>query len=363
MSPNTAAPSSHSALVLDRDLRLHVDQVPDRPPGNGEVLVEVAWTGICGSDLHVVQTGDWVTSWPAILGHEVCGRVLDCPDAALPTGQPVVLDSRVPCGRCRGCERAANLCSELAWLGECRPGGYQQRVVVPVSSVVALPADLPLDVAVLAEPLAVAQHAVHRTVRAAASLRTGWGPELVEGPGNTPFDRLREHGTTSQTPPRCLILGGGPIGQLVALLMSDAGHPIRVVEPDPGRRRLAAALGATVSESIPAGASWPVVIDAAGYPRSLPDALAAVERGGIVTVVALAHHPVELTPADLVEHETIVIGSSGFDDELPIAVTTLTSDPSRFRPLITEALELPELPDRLQRWRQEPPTGKVVIRP
>lgn len=359
MSKHGIAPGSHTALLLDSDLRLYVDQIPDQVPSTGEALVEVAWAGICGSDLHVLHTGDWVTGWPAVLGHEVCGLVLDCPDGSLPAGQPVVLDSRVPCGRCRGCARAANLCADLAWLGECRPGGYQQRVVVPVTSVVRLPDALPLDVAVLAEPLAVAQHAVHRTLRAAAALRVHQVPEplVQQVSGDPPTD------LGAGTAPSCLVLGGGPIGQLVALLMADAGHGVLVVEPDPERRRLAAALGAGVSDTIPAGVSWPAVIDAAGYPQSLPDSLAAAERGGIVTLVALAHRPVELSPADLVEHEMIVIGSSGFDDELPHAVAALATDPSRFRPLITEALELHELPDRLQRWQSEQPTGKVVIRP
>lgn len=325
---------THDAVLLERDLGLRIDQVPDRQPGAGEVAVQVARAGVCGSDLHVVRTGDWVTVWPAILGHEVSGAVLECPDGSLAIGQPVVLDSRVPCGRCDGCARAANLCEELAWLGECRPGGYQQSVIVSTSSVIALPPELPLDVAVLAEPLAVAQHAVNRTLRA----------------------NRREAAD-------CLIIGGGPIGQLVALLMAEQGRAVQVVEPDPDRRRLAESWGATVSATIPTAGPWHLVIDAAGYPGSLLDALGAAERGGVVTLVALAHRPVELDPADFVERETTLIGSSGFDDELPAAIALLAADPSRWRGLITETLALRDLPDRLHRWRTDPPTGKVVIRP
>ncbi len=325
---------SHSALLLDPDLTLRLARVPDRAPRAGEVLVDVAWAGVCGSDLHVLETGSWVTDWPAILGHEICGRVLKCPGGEFAPGQPLVVDSRVPCGRCAGCARAANLCQNLAWLGECRPGGYQQRVVVPVSSVVPTPRELPLDVAVLAEPLAVAQHAVGRSERASGG-----------DPGG------------------CLVLGGGPIGLLVALLLADAGAVVNVVEPDSCRRQLAAALGATVLPAVPPAARWRTVIDAAGYATSLPDALAAVERGGVVTMVALPHAPVELVPADLVERQVVVLGSLGFDAELPKAVEVLAADPARFRPLISEALDLDEAPARLARWRIDPPAGKVVIRP
>lgn len=324
---------SHRALLLDRDLTLRVEDVPDPRPSAGEVLVEVSWTGVCGSDVHVLGSGDWVTDWPAVLGHEVCGRVLECPGGELAPGEPVVLDSRVPCGKCQGCARAANLCDELAWLGECRPGGFQERVVVPVTSAVPVPAELPLDVAVLAEPLAVAGHAMRRTTASGGAT----GP--------------------------CLVLGGGPVGQLVSLLAADAGAAVHVVEPDPRRRLLAAALGAAVSPCIPAGTSWHTVIDAAGYATSLPDAVDTVRRGGVVTVVALAHEPVELVPARFVERSATLVGSSGFDDELPWALRTLASDPATYRPLVTEALDLEEAPARLARWRTDPPTGKVVIRP
>lgn len=325
---------THPALLLEQDLTLSLTEVPDAVPQQGEVLVDVAWVGVCGSDLHVLDTGSWVSEWPAILGHEISGRVRACPGGEFATGQGVVVDSRVPCGRCAGCSRAANLCHELGWLGECRPGGYQQRLVVPAASVVPTPQDLPLEVAVLAEPLAVAMHAVGRASRA--------------GDGNLG---------------PCLVLGAGPIGLLVALLASETGTAVHVVEPDPHRRQLAAALELAVSAGIPQGSGWRTAIDAAGYPGSLLDALTAVERGGVVTVVALPHAPVELVPADLVEREAAVLGSSGFDRELPEAVQLLAADPTRFRPLISEALDLDEAPARLAGWRAHPPFGKVVFRP
>lgn len=325
---------SHAALVLDRDLDLRLTQVPDQVPRPGEVLMEVAWAGLCGSDLHAINTGAWITAWPAVLGHEVCGRVVECPGGELAPGQSLVADSRVPCGRCPGCARSANLCQDLAWLGECRPGGYQQRVVLPVSSVLALPSDLPLDVAVLAEPLAVATHAVARARRATAG----------------------DLGS-------CLVLGGGPIGLMVGLAVAAAGAAVHVVEPDDRRRLLASALGASVSDRVPPCRRWRTVIDAAGYPTSLPDALGAVERGGVVAVVALPHLPVTLVPAELVEHEVTVLGCSGFDQELPLAVAALTAEPGRYRPLISEALDLAEAPARLARWHSDPPVGKLVFGP
>ncbi len=73
------------ALLLDRELTLRTGPRELPEPKPGEVLVRVEWAGVCGSDLHVLRTGDWVSYWPATLGHEVAGTVEHCPcQRALP---------------------------------------------------------------------------------------------------------------------------------------------------------------------------------------------------------------------------------------------------------------------------------------
>ena len=330
------APES-TAVVLAEDLTLGLSRVPVTMPGSGEVMVGVEWAGVCGSDLHVLRSGAWVETWPAVLGHEVVGVVEACPGGELGVGERVVLDSRVPCGRCDSCRRAPNLCESLTWLGESRPGGYQSRLVVPVTSTVRVPDGLESDVAVLAEPLAVALHAVLRGARVA-------GGSLAD----------------------CLVLGGGPIGQLVATLLLDGAGgdgPVTVVEPQADRRRMAAALGADVARVVDRTRRWTTVVDAAGYDGSLLDCLQAVRSGGTILVVSLAHAAVSLTPADVVEKAATIVGVNGFDDELELAVRTLAADPARYRPLVSEAVLLEDAPAALRRWLGAPPTGKAVIRP
>ena len=63
------------AFLLERDLTMSVGARELPPAGPDDVLIRVEWAGLCGSDLHVMRTGDWVTSWPATLGHEIYGRV------------------------------------------------------------------------------------------------------------------------------------------------------------------------------------------------------------------------------------------------------------------------------------------------
>ena len=103
--------TSVPAFLLERDLSMSVGtrELPD--PGPDEALLEVEWAGLCGSDLHVMRTGDWVAEWPATLGHEIFGRVAQAPAGSdLDVGAPVVADSRIACGVCAACLRERSRC-------------------------------------------------------------------------------------------------------------------------------------------------------------------------------------------------------------------------------------------------------------
>ena len=336
------------ALLLDRDLNLVLGSRDIDPPLPGEVLVRVAWAGVCGSDLHVLASGAWVAYWPATLGHEVAGVVEECPGGELRPGTAVVVDSRLPCGKCPGCGQAPSLCQNMTWLGESRPGGFARFLVVPVTSVVACPDGTEPAVAVLAEPLSVAMHAVSRLAAPPA------GPALV--------------------------LGYGPVGALVhlELVRRWPGLVVFVSEPNTERAELARALGARVvapavlaashmaaadGEGAAHGREFGLVVDAAGYPQSLAVASRAVVNGGTVLVVALSGQAVPVVPSELVERAISIVGCIGFDDELPQAVGLLASAPDRYRPLVTEAVLLEEAPRRLAEMGRRPSVGKVVVRP
>ena len=322
------------ALLLERDLSLRLGERELSEPGPGELLVEVDWAGVCGSDLHVLRSGDWVTDWPATLGHEVTGRVAASPGGELEVGTRVVVDSRVPCEACLGCAAGPHLCESLAWFGEACPGGFASHVLVPTRRVASCPAGLEAAIAVLAEPLAVAMHAVTR-----ASLTA---PEQVT------------------------IIGYGPVGALVHLEIARRWPEtaVTVAEPVAARRQLAAALGASLAASaMGTGQPTRLVVDAAGYPGSLRDSVAGCARGGTVLVVGLGHQRELLLPAELAERELTLAGSNGFAGELSQAVAVLAADPDRYRPLVTEAITLEEAPRRLRELLTEPAAGKVVIGP
>lgn len=319
------------ALLLDRDLTLRFGHRDLPSPEPGQALLQVEWAGVCGSDLHVMRTGDWVSYWPSTLGHEIVGTVRSCPGSELSPGTRVVADSRVVCGRCAGCEDAPNLCERMAWVGEAHPGGFAGHCVVNAGTLVSCPDTLESAIAVLAEPLAVALHALNRVPPA---------------------------------PRRVLLLGYGPLGALLHLAAQHRwpGAPVEAVEPRPERRELAAGLGARAIA--PGGAQRAdLVIDAAGYPGSLADAIASSINGGTVLIVALGHTSVQTSPLEVAERELSILGANGFEKELPLAVAQLSEDPDRYRPLITEALSLQEAATRLPELPASPSVGKVVITP
>lgn len=299
-----------TALLMDRDLAVRVGARDLPAPGPGELLVGVAWAGICGSDLHVLRTGDWVAYWPATLGHEVAGRVLESRDPRFPAGTPVVLDSRVPERGADGTLRADRLSPDLQWLGEAYPGGFAEALVVPSVSARAVPESLDLADAVLAEPLAVTRCAL---------------------------DQVRT------SPARVLVLGHGPIGALchVEARRRWPDARVAVTEPDPGRAALARELGADA----PGDGPYDLVIDGAGHAESLTDAVRHASPGGTVLLVALGNAPSGVTTAEIVERGLTLIGSVGFDDHhLDEAVAALAAAPARYRPIVSHRVPLTDLP-------------------
>ena len=202
------------AVVYEGPDSLSVSERPHPSPEQGEVLVEVGYFGICGTDLLVWKGGLPRIEPPVILGHEFCGTVAeDNLDNGMSTGQNVAIEPLLNCGSCRPC-RTGNyhVCRNLRVIGVDVDGGAAPYVAVPAGCLHPLPSSLSLRTAVLTEPLSVAVHMVKR-----ASVQVG--------------DEV-------------LILGGGPIGALVALVagISGAGSVV-VSEPQPFRREVLGELG------------------------------------------------------------------------------------------------------------------------
>ena len=282
-------------LTLTDFHRMEVLDAPRPAAGPGEVLLRVAATGICGSDVHGF-TGENGRRHPGqVMGHETSGHVAALGEGVdgdrFPIGAPATLnpvvvpdaDLATYAGREQHCPR-----KQVIGVAAERQAAFADYVLVPDRNVVLLEPAMPVHLGALVEPLAVAVHAV----RLADPL-----------PGGS-----------------VLVLGGGPIGQslVLALRMAGVDHAI-VSEPDARRRDLCDSLGARtlsptdgdVAEQAQevAGGPFAVTFDAVGASATIADALRATSLGGTVVLVGMASPSVTVPAYAVSTGERILRGS------------------------------------------------------
>lgn len=267
---------------------IRVEEIPRPVCGRDEVLVKVAYAGICGSDLHIYRKGMFVTSVPVTMGHEFSGTVAETGAGVtgLVPSDTVAGDPRVSCGSCEWCrQNRGNLCPELGFIGEVSPGCFAQYLLIKPEYLLKVPKSVALREAALVEPLAVAIH-------------------IAEKAQLNPQVRLG-------------IVGAGPIGLLTLLAARAAGiNRVAVVDLSPARRELAKKLGANlVIDSIPGAPSSQVdvVIEAAGVEKTLQGSAKWLKPGGRLIMSGLYEDKICFDPNDIVNKELEVKGVNSYD--------------------------------------------------
>ncbi|MGA2493649.1 MAG: alcohol dehydrogenase catalytic domain-containing protein [Roseiarcus sp.] len=332
-------------LYGPRDARVAPFNVREGRPG--EVLVEVAAVGICGSDLHYYKDGGIggaVVREPFVPGHEFGGCLCDeIPALGLTRGALVAVDPNIACGHCDWCrEGYFNLCPNVEFFGAPPfDGAMTSRIWVPTSQIVKLPPALtPLD-AVMLEPLGVAMHAVDLA-----------RPRLLE---------------------RAAVLGAGPIGLLIlqALKVAGAGE-VYVVEPQAHRREMAMRFGAAaVGEAVADVAGWSegkgfsLVVEATNNPLGFRDAVRAARIGGRVVLVGIPDGDVYTLPAAEARRRGLKIRfSRRMVDAYPRAIELVASGRVDVASIVTHCIDLAATPDMLRSLAESAPgLGKVLIYP
>jgi (R,R)-butanediol dehydrogenase / meso-butanediol dehydrogenase / diacetyl reductase len=313
------------ALVLERRREWRVRTLPRPVPGAGEVVVEPLYVGLCGTDLTIVAGRHPRARPPLVLGHEILGTAT----AGRWAGQVVVVDPTISCGRCPACARGDDhVCPSLRLVGVDRPGGLVGRLCVAEAKLHPVPAGLPLTVAALAEPLAVAVHAAGRA-----------GPY----------------------PGACVVvLGAGPIGLLTGLVTRAAGaRTVLLVEPAAVRREMARRLGfqtaadsGTVLETLD-GKPADVVFDAAGVPAAAQAAIRLVRPRGTIVIEAIHGQPAVMDLAAVTFAEITVLGARVYRAaDIARALELLAAGAVDVTPLVSEVVDLNGVPaalDRLER--------------
>ncbi|OPL08544.1 MAG: Zn-dependent oxidoreductase [delta proteobacterium ML8_F1] len=240
---------------------IRFEEIPEPRPAEDKVLVNIIYAGICGSDLHIYKEGMFMEHIPETMGHEFAGKVVTAPEGCgfLP-GDLVTGDPRVPCGECPACAgKAFHRCLSLGFIGEVSPGAFSEYLAIEPSKLVKFSPEVDPGQGVLAEPLAVAVHAVERIMNAA--------------------------------PQKVLVVGGGPIGLLIATLLKNHHHlnHVAVADIDGFRRRKAMDAGADVTyETLKeAEDAYEYVVDAVGSPGVMAEIISSILPGGQIFISAI----------------------------------------------------------------------------
>lgn len=211
---------AHQAAFYRGDKSFVVEPTEAQTPAAGEVAIRVAYCGICGTDMHVFHGNmDARVGLNRVVGHEMSGVIEAIGDGVqgVSVGQKAVVRPLDHCGNCPACDAGhPHICHNLKFLGLDTDGAMQSVWCVPAHTVHILPDDMRLDHAALIEPIAVACHDVRMS--------------------------------SLQKDEDVVVIGGGPIGILVAMAARDAGGSVVVSEVNPNRLAIAQKLGfATVN--------------------------------------------------------------------------------------------------------------------
>lgn len=244
-------------------------EVPTLP--ENWALVEVAFNGICGSDLGILHGGHPRATHGLVPGHEISGRIADPGSTGLEVGTLVAVEPLISCGQCGACRSGnTHVCKNLKLYGIDTPGGLARFAAFPAEVIHLVPESVGAQTAALVEPLAVAVHAIQ-------------------------MSGLQRGDTVA-------IAGGGPIGILTALVAQDAGaEEIILSEPSPWRREVAKKYGFSVVEpdvsltdaalAATEGEGVDVFFDTAGHPAVTGDYTSATRVRGTIVVVGVHKKP------------------------------------------------------------------------
>lgn len=274
------------AAVVTTPGVIAVEEVPDPAPGPAEVVVKPAATGICGTDLHIMD-GEFAPAYPIVPGHEFAGEIvaIGAEVTGYAVGDQVAVDPSLYCGHCYYCKRArGNQCENWAAIGVTVAGAAAEFVAAPMANLFRLPGHLAARDAALIEPLSCA----------------------VRG-----FDVLPRVLASSY-----LIYGSGTMGLMMLSLAKRAGaESVSMVDLNESRlataRRIGCSAAVTSADEIDAPRGFDVVIDCTGAEAAIRDGLGRVGRGGTFLQFGVAGYDarVAIEPYEIYRREITITGS------------------------------------------------------
>lgn len=302
---------------------MDVEERPVPDVGPHDVLLEVSHCGICGSDLHFVVEG-WGQPG-SVEGHEWSGRVVAVGDAVTQwkVGDTAVGGPSPRCGKCEACLAGRpSLCATRGTpgAGVHSDGAFAEYILTSEAGIKRVPEGMPLRVAALVEPLAVALHGLTRGGVCAGQ--------------------------------RVLVTGAGPIGTLsVAAARARGVTDIVVSEPHPKRRALAERLGASVVEpeqlvTPPSPGDvvdepFDVALECSGHAGAMESALGQLKRGGMLVLVGAGMHRPRFDNNRILLNEVMITGAFVYDADGFERSLELLADPGFPSDVLIEPDDVP----------------------
>jgi threonine dehydrogenase-like Zn-dependent dehydrogenase/GT2 family glycosyltransferase len=298
----------HRAVVIHGPHRASLDVVDTPILRPGEVLVRVAYVGICATDLEILKGSlgyykSGLAKYPIIPGHEFSGRVVAVGSRVrgFGEGDRVVVECIQGCGACTACQRMNPIgCEERTEVGVIgRDGGYADYVATNARFLHRVPQGLSLKYAAVCEPMAVVIKGLRR-------LQSAWGSESGSR--------------------RCAVVGGGPIGHLAARTLAGRGHQVTVLDRDPVRLELLKGHQIAVASGLEMLPEFDAVIEATGDPEALHSILHQSRAGVTILLLGLPYGHREFSFESIVGYDKTIVGSVGSSgQDFEEAICTLPS--------------------------------------
>ncbi|MCG2865983.1 MAG: zinc-binding dehydrogenase [Vulcanisaeta sp.] len=339
-----------AAVFYGPNQDLKIEDIPTPKPGPGEVLVKVAATGICATDIHYVFEGvPTGKKPPLILGHEISGTIEEVGpyvDGFSP-GDPVLVTPVVSCGRCYNCLIGRdNVCENMKMIGNDLDGGFAEYVKAPIRAVIKLPKDLPIpleDASVISDAMSTAYHAI----KTRGEVKPGT---------------------------KVMIIGLGGLGIHALQIALALGAYVIAVDIDPRKLELAKQFGAHATinskevdpvaevRKLTDKRGVDIAFDFVGNPQISEQAFRAVKTGGTVVVVGYSDKIWNLAMSRLMYREITVKGSLGSPLHEYYELIELVRI-GKVKPVISARVKLEEINDALRALKEGKVIGRQIVIP
>lgn len=333
------------SLVIETANKYSIADKPMPEVNDDDVLVKVAYAGICGSDMHIIHGQNPFVSYPRTNGHEFSGEIVQVGKnvSDLTVGQHVVVDPVINCGECRPCRNGrVNTCLNLNVIGVHKDGGFSEYQVIPAENVHTLSTNVSLKQAALVEPYTIAANV---------------------------FDRMQPCKGDS-----VLIYGAGVIGMTLVQVAKILDIPSIVVDVVDEKLAIAKELGAsTVINSkiqdvektimdLTEGEGIPLIADAACIPSLVPQIMRLAAPAGKVCLLGFSSEPSELSQIEVIKKELTIVGSRLNNRQFPKVIQWLESGQLNTEAIISHEYDFDDICSAIQKIENSPQeTRKIVV--